>query len=232
MIRIFHSNQNKFAIVFQENKDLSLIERYSDLDGIIFVDRVEEDRIFFDLYNRDGTRAEVSGNGLGCLAMFIYKYAKIKNQIFVNSYFKDREYYAKVIRNFVFVGFNLRQTKVKKWFYRNYPIYELNVPNPHCICFILNKEDDMLDLCKQIYEFVNFSKNVHVFSLREKYMYTFERGVGFTASCGSGTIACAYVYRKYYRLKARKIIISSPGGSLQVNVDHPIYWLKTRPIEL
>jgi diaminopimelate epimerase len=58
-------------------------------------------------------------------------------------------------------------------------------------------------------------------------MYSFERGVGFTKSCGSGTIACSLVINNFFE-KRDVWDIRSTGGTLRIIKEGEMYWLLTK----
>jgi diaminopimelate epimerase len=80
-------------------------------------------------------------------------------------------------------------------------------------------ESDEGEICKE-YDFAN----IHFVQEKgaEMIVRTWERGVGWTSSCGSGAVACGYCYRKSLK------IISS-GGESSVQYDAGCVKLLTTP---
>lgn len=255
MKKFFHSNNNKFLIIYNnlvDSKDLAKdgfvnglsnqIIPSNEIDGIIWIDNIKDGFVFFDLFNIDGSRAEVSGNGLACLSIFLYNTKKIKNFSFVNSFYRNKVFYSRVINGgLVKVGFDLQDTKVLNKNYKDLCLYEVNIPNPHLVVPIVDlDEEKALNLAADIFTFFQKKYNVHLFDYERMFMYTFERGVGFTYSCGSGTIACSYIYINIIKKDNLKnnlrdlpltIGIASKGGEIKVSVENGIYWLLTSPKE-
>lgn len=239
-MKLFHSNNNRFLINYDkvENKRdfvKKILEdqniRNLKLDGIIFVDKVNGNLVFFDLFNVDGSRAEVSGNGLACLSLFLSNFYNFDKFIFVNSQFPDNRFYSRLLNDQILIGFELSNVEIKEIFLDNgIKAYFLKIPNPHLVVPMIEKN---YDLVKDLYEKFERQINVHLFNYKDMFMYTYERGVGFTQSCGSGTIACAYIYRKFfYKNNLDKITISSTGGSIEILVDNHIFWIATKPKEI
>ena len=62
----------------REKDKPELVRRLSDRhfgiggDGVIFINPSEEADFEMEMYNMDGTRAEMCGNGIRCVAMFVY----------------------------------------------------------------------------------------------------------------------------------------------------------------
>ena len=104
--------------------------------------------------------------------------------------------------------------------------YNINVGNPHAVVFVddvkdagdlksspvVTPEDEYPDGVN--IEFVQFLDN------GELAMRVFERGVGETRSCGTGTcaVALAATLKKGARLPSRWVI-NPPGGRLVVEID-------------
>lgn len=235
MKKFFHSNNNKFLIVYEEDfkVDKILGNFVNIIDGTVVVNKIEGGFVFFDLFNIDGSRAEVSGNGLACLSLFLYKLKKIKNFKFINSFYKNKIFYSKVVDlNYVMVGFDLSEINLMKNKYINWEIYELIIPNPHLVLPLSGiSNEDGKKIANKIFEDFQKKYNVHVFDIKKMFMYSFERGVGFTTSCGSGTIACSYVYVNFFNNKNKELVISSEGGSMKVFIENTIYWIFTKPTE-
>jgi diaminopimelate epimerase len=104
--------------------------------------------------------------------------------------------------------------------------YNIDIGNPHAVVFV-NSLDEAGDLKeaplvtpKDAYpegvnvEFVEFGQD------RELKMRVFERGVGETRSCGTGTcaVALAASISRREKLPARWVIFP-PGGRLEVEID-------------
>ena len=92
---------------------------------------------------------------------------------------------------------------------------------------IVNDFDNLEELkdnlfAKQLFKYrcnVDFVKikNHHTIEIR-----TFENGVGWTKSCGTGAAASAYVLSENYNLSNRINVITL-GGILQVKITDSIY---------
>ncbi len=243
MQKILKSNDNKFLVIYDKTKNrlkeslkdhTPYLRQKIEIDGIIFIDDIKEDLVFFDLFNIDGSRAEVSGNGLACLSLFVFNLTSLKDLRFINSFYRKDVFYSKAINDNILVGFDMSNIQVSLKSYEkccSLKCYELSLPNPHLVVIVENfDKDKSINLAKDIYNNFDRKLNVHVFDIYKIFMYTFERGVGFTYSCGSGTIACAYVYNNYLSNKINDdLVIYSMGGSLKITVNNQTYWLWTNP---
>ncbi|MCX7758552.1 MAG: hypothetical protein N2169_02920 [bacterium] len=233
MRKTFESNNNKFLIIFNEDKNLDF--GISEVDGIIFIDKIENNIIFFDLFNIDGSRAEVSGNGLACLTLFVSNIFQFKEYKMINSFFNDGRYFCtKINEEGVLVGFDLSNIGFHELVLNSEKGYVLYIPNPHFVLPVFDIPSTVaIDKAKKIFDHFKGTLNVHVFDVTKMYMYTFERGVGWTDSCGSGTVACAHVYNKFLSASCDdNLIISSKGGDIKVCIMENFYWISTYPKEI
>lgn len=237
MRELFHSNNNKFLIINDGGKENlnSLLSqaREINVDGVIFIDRIDGDLVYYDLFNIDGSRAEVSGNGLGCLSLFLSLVTNKKEFKLVNSYFNS-EFFSKVQENGVWVGFDLKSIDCEKEEVLGIVGYKLFVPNPHFVIPDKNfeNESEKIEFLEKVFNFLKGNFNVHLFFYIKMFMYSFERGVGFTESCGSGTVACSFIYKNYINPNVQNLTIASKGGKIDVRIEGNIYWILTKPQRL
>ncbi|TET55487.1 MAG: diaminopimelate epimerase, partial [Actinobacteria bacterium] len=78
----YQATGNDFIIIDSLDKNLTLsssgIEKLCNrnlgigADGLIFVKKSDSADFFMDYYNSDGSKAEMCGNGIRCLASFVY----------------------------------------------------------------------------------------------------------------------------------------------------------------
>ncbi len=226
------------------------------IDGIILLKSLKisdlvNNKLFlkagYDLYNIDLTKAEVSGNGLACLAKYInynLKFDKFFKNIefsFYNISF-NKEFNLKYKEKFYFVGFDSNKFEFKRIAINE--CYYVNVGNPHVICinnnFNFSKKNLVINFLKGLYQevskFLGFESNVHlIFQMSNNfYIYSYERGVGFTKSCGSGSIASFYTLNKLKIINdnENEIILKSPGGDIKILKENDIYYLVSHPVIL
>ena len=69
---------NGFAEKIEQSKKPELVRRLSDRhfgiggDGVIFINPSKEADFEMEMYNADGSRAEMCGNGIRCVGKFVY----------------------------------------------------------------------------------------------------------------------------------------------------------------
>ncbi len=199
----WHSIGNNFLIsrFLPSNED---IKRLCDVNFGIGADQfvfIEQKKVSF--YNPDGTEAELCGNALKCVAQIISTETG-EDKFTIDTKTKKIEI---EITQGRMAKINLgKPIEVKKITENEFFV---NLGNPHYVFFIDNFEGDFFNsgeitsklneegVKKQI-EFKN-TKGINVsFALLCKngdlLVRTFERGVGETLSCGSGSTACFTAY--------------------------------------
>ncbi|MGC8816096.1 MAG: hypothetical protein ACP5O4_07920 [bacterium] len=263
---IISSFKNTFFINFYSSiKDYSLksikdkidkeYKKYK-VDGIILLDYINIYNLInknlyikagYDLYNIDLTRAEVSGNGLACLAKFInynlkfYKnFYKIEFNFYNISF--NKQFLLEYKDNSYFVGFDSSNFEFIKNILEN--SYYVNVANPHVIYLFNNFYKNIIDFSnlksiviflkdfyKKVYKKLGFESNVHLVHNKgsDFYIYSYERGVGFTKSCGSGSIATFYLLNKLNLVKNDNFILKSLGGNISLYKKDNFYYLISNP---
>ena len=178
---------------------------------------VPKNRRLHEIYNADGSRAELCGNALRCVAKYCFERKKFSGNIIgietdcgekiVEKIVRDKKtYYSAKIGQAKFANDRDGKTIV-------------SLGNPHRT----EKTDDVRS--SDFFSLKNFRPdlyNTEIFSVTGKNSASarvFERGSGETLSCGSGACAIAAfgVYSGYFSLG--EITVKYPGGTLYVNVD-------------
>ena len=213
-------------------------------DGVIFINPSEEADFEMEMYNADGTRAEMCGNGIRCVGKFVYdKGLTGKTDISVISAGK-----IKYLTLFLKDG-KVEQVKVDmgapELTARLVPVVSENeqaidepiqvqgvtyrmtcvsMGNPHAVVFM----DDVASLAiEKIGPFFEnherFPKRtntefVEVIDRKTVRMRVWERGTGETFACGTG--ACATVVACVLNgLTEETVTVELLGGSLTVTWD-------------
>ncbi len=234
-----HGTENDFLLIFDpENQhDLTssqvaaMCNRSTglDTDGLIRIIK-RDGKWFMDYRNNDGSVAEMCGNGIRVMAKYLIKKGHQPAGIFAINTRAGMKYLAAPEEGDISVNLGAVQeiygeievaANGHRW-----SGYNINVGNPHAVVFVDDVKDagDLLEAPvvtpEDEYpdgvnvEFVQFLGNGEI------AMRVFERGVGETRSCGTGTcaVALAATLKKGQRLPARWII-NPPGGRLVVDID-------------
>ncbi len=208
-------------------------------DGVIFVCKPgsNEYDARMRIFNADGTEAEMSGNGMRCFAKYVYEHGlvhsrRMKIETLSGMIIPEVEecINGKVATIRVFMG-KPRFERMDAPLYVNARIGELkltaiNLGNPHAV--IIVRSFDALDL-----DFVGRSIESHpAFPNRtnvdfvvphpgenEISVRTFERGVGETLSCGTGSTASVLALNELGLINPEApVTVHTMGGDLRVEL--------------
>ena len=214
-------------------------------DGLILICPSKEADFEMAMYNADGSRAEMCGNGIRCVAKYVYDYGLTdKTDISVDTlagvkYLKLDVADGRVREVTVNMGAPvLAAADIPVDFAkspvvsqplcvggRDYAVTCVSMGNPHCVIFM---EEDVrgLDLEKLGPQFENharFPKRintefVNVIDETHLRMRVWERGSGETLACGTGT--CATVVAAILNgLTKDEVAVELLGGSLRIRWD-------------
>ena len=213
-------------------------------DGVIFINPSREADFEMEMYNMDGSRAEMCGNGIRCVAKFVYdKGLTDKTSISVISCGKIK-YLTLTVENgkVSTVEVNMGSPILKA---ENIPvisdkeevigdeievdgeIYKMtcvSMGNPHAVVFMDEVEGLPLDKMGPLFEnHVRFPKRINtefvkVLDENTVEMRVWERGTGETLACGTG--ACATVVACVLNgLTKEQVTVKLLGGNLQIQWD-------------
>ena len=218
-------------------------------DGLIFVCNSKNADIRMRIFNNDGSEAEMCGNGIRCFSKYIYEKNIVKKdqitietlkgliiaklnienekvksvQIDMGSPILDCEQIPVILEDNINRCVNEPIVILDKIF--NFTAVSMG--NPHAVIFIKEQlDDDQLNKYGAVVEALERFPNktnvefVKVLSKHEATLRVFERSVGITNSCGTGTCA-AVVAGSILGLfdKNSPVIIHNDGGDLIIIYD-------------
>lgn len=232
----YQSCQNTFLIcLYEKNTNYSEMaiklcdeEKYN-LDGLLVF---KNDPIEVLIYNKDGSEANMCGNGLNCIAHYCYDKFRIYNYLKVLT--KAGIYECELINIMPFyssvnLGTSNISNSVKKETIiindESIEIYLLEMGVLHAVVFVddFHKVKSSLDeilsspLIMNKYN-IDF---VHIDNENSIEVITYEKGVGWTNSCGTGSAASAYVAHKFFN-KNKCMNVFTPGGKTRVEINENI----------
>ncbi|MGX7589412.1 diaminopimelate epimerase [Candidatus Vidania fulgoroideorum] len=224
-----HSYGNNFLILidFFNNFKKKKINLINDInfgicfDQIIILKKYKNKKFFLKIFNKDSSLAYNCVNGIRCFFKYISKKININkiNFIVENKKFKLKKKKKNILsfsneNNSILKYFKFKH---KKMFLRNLKknfqiffngYYNLiNLGNNHVIKFV--KKIKIKKILKEKKKFNNY--NFTHFNYKKKKILTFEKGAGFTKSCGSATLSSCFLYSK---IKNKKIRIKTQCGSI------------------
>lgn len=213
-------------------------------DGVIFINPSKEADFEMEMYNMDGSRAEMCGNGIRCVAKFVYdKGLTDKTSISVISCGKIK-YLTLTVENgkVSTVKVNMgspilkavdipvisdKEEVIGDEIEVDGEIYKMtcvSMGNPHAVVFMNEVEGLPLEKKGPLFEnHVRFPKRINtefvkVLDENTVEMRVWERGTGETLACGTG--ACATVVACVLNgLTKEQVTVKLLGGNLQIQWD-------------
>ena len=233
---------NNFLVSEYENTktDIEIIsivaDSLFDIDGVIFVEKIDSLTVKMHYYNNDGSDAELCVNGVRCVAKFALdnNYLDVPRFI-VKAPVGDLEVY--VDDNIVEVSTPIPTYEDEKINVNSFEGVKSSVGNPH---FMIKVEDvDGLDLENLNSEVVNENifpdgVNVEIYQIVSRNYIkarVFERGVGETDACGSGAL-CMFNYLNKTDQIDNNSYVMYPGGDLNLRFENDKLYLSGEVIYL
>ncbi|MBE6691746.1 MAG: diaminopimelate epimerase [Ruminococcaceae bacterium] len=193
-------------------------------DCAVFICGSENADYFMHVYNPDGFEAEICGNALRCSAKYVSDSGFFKKRIFtvetksgIRTVSVDGDHItAEIGRASIIDHGNLDVSGV------SLPYYSVSMGNPHCVIFLTYGIDDR--------EFEHFGSSIEhhplfpngtnvefacVTNNNRIVMRVWERGIGETLSCSTGSCACVAA-AQYENLCGNNVQVYQPGGIINV----------------
>ena len=242
-----HGNGNDFILIDEYKREVvgrkaEFASRYCDRrfgiggDGVLFLGRSEKADIRMQIFNSDGTEAEMCGNGVRCLVKYSLDRGYVKTEatvetmagvLSISSRIEDKTW---VRVNMGMPAFQREKIPAigKGEFLdvnmHDYSVSAVNTGVPHAVIFTDSLDGSELLLKAPYIRYdpvflkganVNF---VHVDSNDEITIRTYERGVeGETLSCGTGAVACTAVAHRLGKT-GNRIKVNTRGGELMIHL--------------
>lgn len=250
-LKKFHGLGNEFLLTSIRSlpKDSSRIAKFlcdytkgPGADGLIFSLPAQEKDIHtrMALFNSDGSPAEISGNGLRCLAHYVYMGQENNKIIRISTDAGNRKAVIKHVegnQTIIQTGMGIpvlgQDLTAKELEVKVNPAAlrsgYANVGNPHIVILFENLASiDIATLGASVEkECSETGINVHVLEVINRSsiaILTWERGVGVTKACGSGAVASAC--KAYsWGLVDNKIKVRMPGGEALIEIENEEVYL-------
>ncbi|MHC1585683.1 MAG: diaminopimelate epimerase [Candidatus Syntropharchaeia archaeon] len=229
-------------------------------DGVLFVCKSDICDVRMRIFNSDGSEAEMSGNGMRCFARYLYEKGIVrKEKITVETMagrvvpeiiLEDgkiravRVYMGKASFERKKIPMRGKETyAINTDFYVNekfgsVKLTALSLGNPHAVIVVEDLYDiDVGELGAAIESHPDFPNrtNVQFVEINDKNdidVRTYERGVGETLSCGTGSTASVFALDALgYIDRKKSVIVHTFGGTLFVELKEDGAYL-TGPAEI
>ena len=183
------------------------------------------------VYNKDGSKAEMCGNGIRCVARY-YAQRSGKNEQLIDTDSGVR--HVEVEDEAAMVDLALPQIAWGEYlpiFNKLYKAVAVDVGNPHCVLYTddvrggeVERVGSKLSITKSLFpyganiEFVT-KANINKKTIRVR---VWERGVGRTLGCGTGAVASAWAMREMGECEGDQVFVTLDGGDVDVRMykDH------------
>lgn len=214
-------------------------------DGVIFINSSDIADFEMEMWNADGTRAEMCGNGIRCVAKYVYDYGLTDKDVVDICSFDKVKHIILTIKDGkavearvdmgepILVPSEIPTTAIGVDKVIKYPIDVngqvvdvtcVSMGNPHAIVYVDNVEDLEIEKIGPFIENHSFfpkRTNVEFVQNIDKNhisMRVWERGTGETLACGTGCCALT-VAGVLNGLTDREVDIKVLGGTIHVKWD-------------
>lgn len=212
-------------------------------DGLILIRPSDKADCFMDIYNADGSRGLMCGNGLRCVAKYMYeKQDKINPAIWIETLSGVRRAVVKEwCEQEALVSVHMGTADFRPWGLpesylesqgftpgsdsKVYGLAGINVGNAHCVIFCENPDTvDVTGIGSWVSTWRGFPETVNVEFVQVESpgsirMRIWERGSGETLACGSGACAAVATCVKLGLVK-NPVQVKLPGGELEITCNH------------
>lgn len=244
-----HGNGNDFILIdeynkkiIEDNKKAAFALKYCDrrlaigADGVLFLGKSDKADIRMQIYNSDGTQAEMCGNGVRCLVKYALDEGYIKEKASVETLAGILPIYSRIEeKTWITVNMGKPQferSKIPAYGDREfvnvamhgYKVSAVNTGVPHAVIFVDCLDDPgLMPAAPKIRYDPIFPKgtNVNFVQLNsndEITIRTYERGVeGETLSCGTGSVACAVLAHRLGKT-TNAVKVNTKGGELRITI--------------
>jgi diaminopimelate epimerase len=213
-------------------------------DGLILIRPSEKADFMMDMYNQDGSRAQMCGNGIRCVAKFVYdNHLTDKKQIQIETLGGIKTLDLTVEDGKVtFVTVNMGSPIIKPTLIpvlsdkeqlieepitvgdKEYKITCISMGNPHAVVFVDDTKKVPIETIGPLFEHHSMfperinTEFVHVVDRNHIDMRVWERGSGETLACGTGTCASvmACILNGY---TDPEVTVTLLGGELKIRYD-------------
>ena len=215
-------------------------------DGVIYINEIEGADFEMEMYNADGSRSQMCGNGIRCVGKFVYDYGFTdKTTIDVISYGQKKVLELNVEDGEVksvkvnmgspiltpsdvpVAGYDNMEKVVSenlKLKDKEFKFTAVSMGNPHAVIFVDEITDELvfdygskIEVCDVFPERTNV-EFVQVVDKNHVNMRVWERGTGETLCCGTGCCATA-VAAILNNLADDTVFVKTPGGELEITWD-------------
>ena len=216
----------------------AIADRFTGLGADQVLEVTKKSPLSFQVWNRNGSKAEMCGNGTRAIIALALQEKWIPKQTEISLTISEKPYRALVNDQKIELALgklavpSLETLMLNK---QSIPYWKVDVGNPHVVVFLGKRESewqvtknfDYKTIGERIEFHPKFSQgtNVEFVTIDEDrrksaapilQVQVWERGAGATQSSGSGAVAAAAAYRAHTKQKATMITLKMSEYFLQV----------------
>ncbi len=204
-------------------KEKSFIQKLCDrnfgigADGILLLEESEK-KLTLQIFNSDGSEAEMCGNGLRCFTLFLQSLGLYHPHMHIAT--KAGPQKVEIVGNQVKISLpSPRLLALNQQMGESLPVHHVNVGNPHAILFVKDCDQENLEeIALRLQKRPEFPESVNVSLVSKTKIRTFERGVQKeTLACGTGVVAAALAAASLFCLSSPLSLTTKSGENLQVS---------------
>lgn len=201
-------------------------------DGLIAFRRTSDAAMTMLLHNRDGSRAEMSGNGIRCLVQAASarwghsgrRTYEVTTDAGLRTVEIDEAGAADTVASVGMgevraipepAGWSLLQCDPAR------PVLHLSLGNPHSVVGVEDVREVPLARLGGLVPHVNLEVVEQGPGASDVTMRVHERGAGITSACGTGACASAWAARSWGLVAGSAVTVRMDGGSVVVRLDDP-----------
>ncbi len=245
-----HGLGNDFLIAVEPGTDLSPVDAVSwcdrrtgvGADGLIITEPLADNIWSMLLYNADGSRAEISGNGIRCLGQALGQHLgvdlsgsnthtlSVRTDGGLRTLELSGDRRSDTIQAKVDMGPAKPGPKIsQQWNSVGVNVIQqagVDIGNPHLIVEVAEPAAiDIAAVGPVIEADYTEGVNIHFVAVTADNavrVHTWERGAGLTQACGSGACASVYQLNQWGRV-GTSVDVTMPGGSAHVALADTIF---------
>ncbi|MFH1728095.1 MAG: diaminopimelate epimerase [Pseudomonadota bacterium] len=191
-------------------------------DGLIILDKIDDNSFEMKYFNNDGSEAEICGNALLSIGRYLYEKYSIQADVKIVTKAGERKILCGLTQKAFLAPINSSYREIIIGGDKGY--FTKAIGNPHAVFFgRLPPNDKLLSImeryaCEACFlDGININF-VHIIDQDNIEIKTWERGVGLTLSCVSGA-ASSFIIAHHLELIGDEITIHFENNSSKISIE-------------